>query len=89
MLHRGAAYWTDEEDKRILIATNDAYLIALDAKTGRLCEDFGERGRVDLTQGLRRPVSHERVRYGMNSPPVICGDVAVVGSSVQDAPMKK
>ena len=59
-----------------------AQMIALDAKTGNPVLTFGTDGRVDLTQGLRRPV--ERDYYTMSSPPVIVRGVIVVGSSVMD-----
>jgi glucose dehydrogenase len=45
-------------------------------------DGFGERGRVDLSKGLRRPV--DRFDYGVNSPPLVIGDVVVVGSFVSD-----
>ena len=61
---------TDGEDKRIVYGTGDGYLICLHAGTGKLVEGFGEKGRIDLTQGLDRPV--ERRLYGVSSPPVIC-----------------
>ena len=32
-VHRGVSYWEDGEDKRIVYATGDGYLIALNAKT--------------------------------------------------------
>ncbi len=81
-VHRGVAYWADGEDKRILIATGDSQLIAVNAKTGKPIETFGEKGRVDLTQGLRRRVSKRL--YAVTSPPVVCRDVVVVGSSIMD-----
>lgn len=86
-VHRGVAYWSDGKDARIFLGTADAQLLALDAKTGKPCEDFGTRGQVDLTQGLRRPV--ERKFYAVTSAPVICKDVVIVGSSVWDFPLKK
>ena len=46
---------------------------------------FGENGRIDLTQGLGRPV--ERKLYGVSSPPPICRDVIVMGSKVNDVPL--
>jgi glucose dehydrogenase len=55
-VHRGVALWEHGADRRILIATGDAYLIALDAMTGTLVRGFGDLGRIDLTKGLRRPV---------------------------------
>src|SRR5690606_7205150 len=45
--HRGLSYWTDGTDERLLIATHDRKLWAIDAKTGKPCADFGEGGRVD------------------------------------------
>lgn len=53
-VHRGVTYWADGETQRIFVGTGDAYLIALDARTGKPAPDFGEQGRIDLTQGLRR-----------------------------------
>lgn len=81
-VHRGVALWKNGADRRVLIATGDAYLIALDAGTGTLIRDFGDRGRIDLTRGLRRPV--DRLVYGVTSPPVVCRNTIVVGSSILD-----
>jgi quinoprotein glucose dehydrogenase len=82
-VHRGVSYWEEGEDRRILLGTGNAYLIALDARTGKPVPTFGQNGRVDLTKGLRRPV--DRSLYAVTSPPIICGDVVVVGSVVLDA----
>jgi glucose dehydrogenase len=85
--HRGVAYWEARRkggglDRRILIGTGDSYLIALDAGTGKPVRSFGKDGRVDLTLGLRRPVNRKLVY--VSSPPIVCGDVVVVGGSVDD-----
>ena len=85
--HRGVAYWTDGEEERILIATHDRRLIAINAKTGEVCADFGEDGMVDLSLGLGRPINPRT--YTINSPPVVCRDVVVVGSIVADSPVSK
>ena len=54
---RGIAYWTDGEgDERIILATQPNYMYAIDAKTGKLCEDFAEGGKLDLLALYRRPV---------------------------------
>ena len=82
-VHRGVAYWEEGAERRILYATGDAYLIALDADTGKPITHFGDNGRVDLTKGLRRPV--DRSLYAVSSPPVICRGVVVVGSTVLDS----
>ncbi|MCH8203881.1 MAG: pyrroloquinoline quinone-dependent dehydrogenase [Candidatus Hydrogenedentes bacterium] len=75
---RGVAYWSDGTDERILFITRGFRLIALDAKTGRPCPDFGEQGIVDLKEGLDRIV---KGGIGSSSPPIIVGDVVVVGST--------
>ena len=81
-LHRGVAYWRNGDDERIVILTAFAQLIVLNAKTGKPVPTFGTDGRLDLSQGLRRPV--DRDYYTMTSPPVIVRGVIVVGSSVMD-----
>jgi quinoprotein glucose dehydrogenase len=84
-VHRGVVYWADDKDQRVLFGTGDGYLISLNAKTGKPVESFGNKGRIDLTQGLGRPV--ERKLYGVSSPPVICRDIVVMGSKVNDIPL--
>ena len=80
---RGVAYWRDGEDEeRIILATGSLQLISLDAATGTLASGFGEGGIVDLAQGLSSEIS--RLQYTMSSPPTICRDTIVVGSSVFD-----
>jgi quinoprotein glucose dehydrogenase len=86
-LHRGVAYWRDGNDERIVMLTAHAFMIALDAKTGRPVTGFADAGWVDLSQGLGRPV-HSRPHYSNTSPPVIVRDVIVVGSSVTDFPLR-
>ncbi len=86
-VHRGVAYWADGKDRRILFGTGDGYLICLNAETGKPLPAFGQEGRIDLTQGLSRPV--DRKLYGVSSPPVICRDVVVVGSNILDFPFVK
>ena len=92
--HRGPAYWTDGQDKRIYWGTGDAYLYALDAETGRPCEDFGNGGRVDLMEGLPRADREERdylnaMLYSCASPPLVVKDVVITGSSVADRRVTK
>ena len=86
--HRGVGYWTDGEQARILMPTNQAWLWALDAYTGEPVGDFGDgRGKIDLTLGLGRPV--QRRTYSVISAPMILGDTVVVGSSILDGPSRK
>lgn len=86
---RGLATWVDpgltEYNKcrrRILTATNDARLIALDSKTGEPCVDFGNNGEVNLAEGVGGFLW--KGEYQMTSAPVVVGDAVVVGSAVSD-----
>ncbi len=81
---RGLAYWTDGKEERILTCTGDSFLIALDPKTGKPIQSFGDNGRTDLTQGSRRPLTRSLVNC--SAPPTIIGDVAVVGNQIEDGP---
>jgi quinoprotein glucose dehydrogenase len=85
-LHRGVAYWRDSEDERVIMLTAHGAMIALDAKTGRPIQTFGDKGSVDLVEGLRRPAVPRWV-YGNTSPPVVVRDVIVIGSSILDYPV--
>ncbi|MFK7897414.1 MAG: pyrroloquinoline quinone-dependent dehydrogenase [Myxococcota bacterium] len=85
---RGVSAWTDSRARagsvcstRIFTGTIDGRMIALDADTGLPCEDFGEGGTVDLTEGVGDPEPGE---YGVTSPPVILGDRLITGSMVLD-----
>ncbi|MGH7289319.1 MAG: PQQ-binding-like beta-propeller repeat protein, partial [Myxococcota bacterium] len=89
LLSRGVSAWRDatrEADascaRRIFTATRDAFLIALDAKTGRPCADFGANGRVDLNPGAGPQLF--RGEYGVTSAPEVIDDRVVVGSFVAD-----
>lgn len=86
-VHRGLAYWTDGNQERLYIASHDAKLWAIDAKTGQPISEFGEQGKVDLTKQI--PRAQAARNYTMTSPPVICRDVVIVGSSISDGPQFK
>jgi quinoprotein glucose dehydrogenase len=86
-LHRGLAYWTDGTSERLLAGTHDAYIISVDAKTGRLDPAFGSGGRVDLTERLAYA---ERVRnYTVTSAPVVVRNVVIAGAGISDGPQNK
>jgi glucose dehydrogenase len=78
MSGRGVAFWNGgADDKRVLTVTPGFFLVALDAATGLPKREFGEAGLVDLRRGLRGPTDH--VEAGSSSPPLVVGDVVVVG----------
>jgi quinoprotein glucose dehydrogenase len=88
LVSRGVEAWTDPEGsadeschRRIFFATLDARLLALDARTGQPCADFGEAGEVDLTVGVGEV---ELGEYEVTSPPIALGKVVVVGSAQGD-----
>ena len=61
--------------------TLDARLLALDADTGRPCEDFGDGRPGGPHAGMRiRDVG----AYLVTSPPAIYGNVVIVGSAIGD-----
>ncbi|HZA82444.1 MAG TPA: pyrroloquinoline quinone-dependent dehydrogenase, partial [Actinomycetes bacterium] len=63
----------------------DARLIALDAAGGTPCPDFGQAGQVDLSRGVDLGTYQANTReYGVTSPPVVIGDLVVVGSAIGD-----
>ncbi len=77
---RGVAYWTDgKRARRIFTVTPGFQLVALDALTGRPVATFGKDGRVDLMQGLRGAPRDGLADVGNSSPPLVIGDVVVVG----------
>lgn len=67
--------------KRILTATTDARLVALDADTGKLCADFGSHGVVDLSANMGEIRPHALMQ---TAAPLVAGDLVIVGGSVMD-----
>jgi len=88
---RGVSYWQEAAPatadpapachERILTATIDSELIAIDAASGEPCRDFGRDGRVDLREGF---ADAPRWEAYVTSPPLVLGDTVVVGGLVQD-----
>ncbi|MEA2941057.1 MAG: quinoprotein glucose dehydrogenase [Bradyrhizobium sp.] len=85
---RGVAYWVDEQAdnaalcrSRIVTNTNDARLIALDARTGAPCADFGAGGeiKIDIGKPLEWPGE-----FQITSAPLVSRGVIVVGSAIAD-----
>ncbi len=80
---RGVSTWQRGSERRIFVATIDARLIALDARTGQPIQGFGEQGTVDLRKGLRIAPSGF-ADYQVTSPPAVIGNTIVVGSAIPD-----
>ena len=80
-VHRGVATWSDGKERRVFMNSRWR-LIAIDAASGKLVRTFGDTGAVDLTAQLRRPVN--KLHYTNTSPPVVWGDLVIVGNGVGD-----
>ncbi|MFP3945117.1 MAG: pyrroloquinoline quinone-dependent dehydrogenase, partial [Alphaproteobacteria bacterium] len=85
---RGVSHWRDPDAAeevpcaaRIFTGTNDARLIALDARTGAPCKDFADNGQVRIDPGKDLVWPGE---FQITSPPAIIGDTVIVGSSISD-----
>jgi len=96
---RGIAYWSDAEAPptaacahRLFMGTGDLRLVAVDARTGRACQNFGQAGTVDVKalvlteaegrgQRIGRPVNFRHGDVQFSSPPTVAGSVVVVGSA--------
>ncbi len=82
-VNRGLAYWADGSERRILFG-NFHWLYAVDARTGKLIETFGDRGRVDLSQGLGRDATGLALQA--NTPGVIFRNLIVMGMRLGEGP---
>ncbi|NKB44877.1 MAG: PQQ-binding-like beta-propeller repeat protein, partial [Alphaproteobacteria bacterium] len=84
---RGVGYWQSEApsngeacEKRVFKGDRIGNVFAVDADTGRPCEDFGRGGYISLSdyeyngEGL----------IDLTSPPVILNDLVIIGGGVLD-----
>jgi len=83
---RGIAYYRGEDSgeschERIIAATVDARMYAVDARTGRLCTNFGDNGWIDLLTGMG---SMTPGVYTATSAPTIVRGRIVIGGMVMD-----
>ena len=88
--NRGVSTWLDPRAaadracrRRIYLATIDARILALDARTGTLCRGFGNaRHRRSPSRPAQRAVRDAGVE--LTSPPAIINGLLVAGSAVAD-----
>jgi quinoprotein glucose dehydrogenase len=84
---RGVSYYEAPKTRttlcprRIIAPVADARLMALDADTGKPCEDFGDHGFISLTRHLG-PVSPGF--HFVTSPPMVLQDRVIVGGWIAD-----
>jgi quinoprotein glucose dehydrogenase len=75
--HRGVTVYRDR-----VFFTYRNFLYALDRKAGKPIPSFGTEGRIDLREGLDRPV--EKMSVSASSPGVIFEDMLIMGSTVPE-----
>lgn len=75
---RGVVYWRDPIDpkQQRILYTNEAFLYALDAKTGSVIHGFGDSGRVSLKAGLG-PTAKDKFVIS-NTPGTVFEDLIVM-----------
>jgi quinoprotein glucose dehydrogenase len=84
---RGVSHWATSTptgahcDSRIIEGTLDGRLIAVDAKDGKPCADFGNNGEVSLAEGLGE---FAEVEHAITSPPAVIGDRVITGAFIMD-----
>ena len=87
---RGVTLWRDSRARagsacewRVFMGTTHRRLVAVDARTGELCKDFGDAGVVNVDP-LVKALPQNANANGVNfwSPPAVVRDVVVLGSSV-------
>ncbi|WP_213803515.1 PQQ-binding-like beta-propeller repeat protein [Granulicella sp. dw_53] len=79
--HRGVTYWEsrDRSDRRLLFST-DNMLREIDARTGKTIESFGNKGAVDLREGLGRvPSTIRQIQSG--TPGRVFENLLILGSA--------
>jgi glucose dehydrogenase len=82
---RGIAYWpgTRNAPPTIFFGTEDGFLIAVNARTGKLVPGFAKEGELDLKPGMKGE-GLENAPYGLNGAPAIYKNLVFTGSHLQD-----
>lgn len=83
---RGVAYYQVPNAEgpcaqRIIAPNQMPGLVALDARTGEFCEHFGDKGFVDLREGIK---AYPHGLYYVSSAPQIIRGKVVVGGGIPD-----
>ncbi|RLQ89606.1 pyrroloquinoline quinone-dependent dehydrogenase [Notoacmeibacter ruber] len=86
--NRGVTYWEAENpkpdtpcEKRVYIGTMDATLHAVDADSGKPCEDFGKNGVLDVNKWNK---TNDRWPLSLLQPPTAYKDKLFIGWAGKD-----
>lgn len=86
---RGIAYYPGGDGglpPQLLVGTMNGFLLALNARTGEPMLEFGERGKINLKQGVGDNFPNGRL--GVSSPGVIYKNLIFTGGQLQEQPAK-
>ena len=85
---RGLSTWLDPQRaegdpcrRSIYVADRAARIHAVDARTGALCDEFGDGGHLSLAEGIE---PYDPSDYGVTSPPAVLRGKLIVGSAIGD-----
>jgi quinoprotein glucose dehydrogenase len=80
--NRGVAYWTDNQNDERIFYTAGPILRAIDAKTGKIIGSFGNKGKVDLREGLG--MEDKDLFVTATSASTVYKDLLLVGTRVSE-----
>src|SRR5580692_8997432 len=82
---RGIAYWPGNRNAppTIFFGTEDGFLVAVNARTGKLVPGFAREGELDLKPGVKA-AELDNAPYGLNGAPAIYKNLVFTGSHLQD-----
>lgn len=72
----------DSCQRRVIMNTIDARLVAINADNGEMCKEFGDQGIIDLKAHMG-PIANEAY-YTMTAAPTVAGTTIVVGGRIAD-----
>ena len=81
---RGIAYWPGNRNSppSIFFGTEDGFLVAVNARTGKLVAGFAREGELDLKPGMKDDLPN--APYGLNGAPAIYKNLVFTGTHLQD-----
>lgn len=82
-VNRGIAHWGKGE-QALIAFTSGPYLNVVSTKTGKPVPEFGDKGRINLNEGLVRPANEMAI--SAPAAPVIFKDLVIVGAMTWSAP---
>ena len=82
---KGIAYWPGSRNAppTLFFGTEDGFLLAVNARTGKVVPGFAREGELDLKPGMKGE-GLENAPYGLNGAPGIYKNLVFTGSHLQD-----